>query len=564
MTYGEVLYKPGCWVIRTEPHVRARLKRVFARAPQEAANEIVISDTPENARDLSWFLQRYPMEVRDPERLSLQMQRHVEMERGWSDLLAARAPLQDITLAKPARDYQRIAAQGLAIRGGLLLADDVGIGKTVSAICSMIEPDNLPVLVVCETNLPEQWHGALNEFAPQLRAHIIRGGTPYDLSAKVGSRRRDMWSTPPDVLITNYHKLRGWAEALAGKVRYVVFDEVQRLRHPTSDIYKAARHVSARAKLKIGLSATPIYNYGSEFFWVVDVLLPGCLGTREEFVREWCTGYGDKAMINDTELFGAYLRREGIMLRRTRQEVGRELPPLTKIVHTVETDKAVLDRLTGNAMELARIIVSRSESFRGEQMKAAGEFDALMRQATGIAKAPYVAEFVRLIVENGEKVILYGWHHQVYAIWMERLADLKPVLYSGLQSAAQKREAKENFMKGDSSVLVMSLRSAAGLDGLQHVCRTSVFGELDWSPGVHEQCIGRPFRDGQPDPVSAYFLVAEDGADPIMAEVLGIKREQIEGVRNPGAPRAEKLESAEKQIRKLAMQLLASRGATIQ
>lgn len=68
-----------------------------------------------------------------------------------------------------------------------------------------------------------------------------------------------------------------------------------------------------------------------------------------------------------------------------------------------------------------------------------------------------------------------------------------------------------------------------GIDGLQHACRTVVFGELEWPPGVIDQNIGRVQRDGQTDPVTAYILVSESGSDPVMTEVLGVKREQLEG-----------------------------------
>jgi SNF2 family DNA or RNA helicase len=110
----------------------------------------------------------------------------------------------------------------------------------------------------------------------------------------------------------------------------------------------------------------------------------------------------------------------------------------------------------------------------------------------------------------------------------------------------------------------MSLRSGAGVDGLQGHCHIAVFGELDWSPGVHEQCIGRVHRDGQNDPCVAYFLIAEDGADPVIADVLGVKREQIEGVRNPNHALIERLDTGENNIRRLAREFLAKRGETME
>ena len=108
--------------------------------------------------------------------------------------------------------------------------------------------------------------------------------------------------------------------------------------------------------------------------------------------------------------------------------------------------------------------------------------------------------------------------------------------------------------------MLISLRAGAGIDGLQHVCSTVVFGELDWSPGVHEQCIGRVHRDGQTEPVMAYFLISDHGSDPIVSEVLGVKREQIEGVRNPGEHLVERVDIGENQLRRLAQQFLAAQG----
>ena len=107
-------------------------------------------------------------------------------------------------------------------------------------------------------------------------------------------------------------------------------------------------------------------------------------------------------------------------------------------------------------------------------------------------------------------------------------------------------------------------RSGAGVDGLQGSSNVVVFGEIDWSPGVHEQCCGRVHRDGQDDPCSAYFLISDQGSDPIMAEVLGIKRDQIEGVRNPDSALAERVDTGENNIRRLAREFLAKRGHAIE
>lgn len=565
-SYGKVVSEGSWWHIGCEPQVRARLKRVFPRAPQQASSYIRLAATAENSRELQWFLSRYPMDMSaaDLARLNTLSADHMAMERDLLELKAGYTELPAFSLAKPPREYQRYAGAQVGIRGGLLLADDLGLGKTVSGMCPMAVPGNLPAVVVYPAHLPNHWPEKLAEFAPNLRVHHIRTTKPYPLTRQPRQRKVDLWDSLPDVVLVSYHKLRGWAEVLGEFVQYAVFEECQQLRNPDSEIYKACQYLAGKAKLRMGLTATPIYNYGAEFYHVVDPLLPGCLGSYDEFLREWCIAApGEKAKLRDAEQFGAYLRREGIMLRRTRSEVGRELPPLTKIVHEVESDAQVLDRIKGDAVSLAKTILKANENFRGEKMRAAGELDGLVRQATGVAKAPYVAEFVRLLLESGEKVVLFGWHREVYSIWMEKLADFNPVMYTGSESPAQKQRAKEAFVSGDSQVLIMSLRAGAGLDGLQHVCSTVVYGELDWSPGVHEQCTGRVYRDEQGNPVMVYFLVSEDGSDPIVSDVLGVKREQIEGVRNPGENLVERIDIGENQLRALARKFLAGAGITI-
>ena len=315
-------------------------------------------------------------------------------------------------------------------------------------------------------------------------------------------------------------------------------------------------------------SATPIYNQGSEFHAVAEILRPDCLGTRSEFVREWCNSGGREGTerIRDPQAFGEFVREAGLMLRRTRAEVGRELPALTRVTQHVGADLGALDKVSDACRELALFIVGRGASpiksadGKNEHFLASGELDNKLRQATGIAKAPFVAEFVRLLVEQGESVVLYGWHREVYRVWMERLRDLHPRLYTGTETPREKDEAKEAFLAGSSKVLIMSLRAGAGLDGLQQCCRTVVFGELDWAYGVHEQAEGRVSRDGQTDPVFAYYLTADVGSDPIVMDMLGIKRAQLEGIRDPKQAFVTKLQSDPDKIRKLAEAYLDQRG----
>ena len=554
-SFGSVRIEPGVFRVKAEPHVMLRIKRVFSKIAKSAHGTITLSDSEENARDLLWFLERYPMDVDDRKHLERRAARQRLREDAIAEVLADGYEPPRFDLALSPRRYQRLAADLLLRTGGLLLADDVGLGKTAAAICTFTDRRALPALVVTLTHLPRQWEAEITKFAPALDVHVVKKGTPYDLRGKSGRF--------PDVVVINYHKLGGWADVLAPLIKSVVFDEVQELRHRDSAKYAAASHVASSARYRMGLSATPIYNYGGEIYSVLDVLRPGALGTHEEFVREWCAGMsdgGERARIEDPRAFGTHAREEGLMLRRTRLDVGRELPALTKVPHHIDADQTALDRIGGSAAELAKIILRQGEERRGARWQASEDFNNMLRQATGIAKAPFVADFARLLVESGERVVLYGWHREVYGIWHDRLRDLAPARYTGTESTTQKDEARRRFLDGETPILIMSLRSGAGLDGLQHVARTVVFGELDWSPGVHEQCIGRVYRDGQPDPVVAYFLVAERGADPVIADVLGLKKQQIDGLRDPKAELFETLDVGAGNVRKLAEEYLRQRG----
>lgn len=551
------------WLIDCEPHILLRLKRVFPRVSRKAHGTIRVTNTLDTCRELEWFMQRYPFEVSSFDRLALDgsSNKHRAQEILVSELILGTRKPSEYKLALQPREYQRIAGDVAFAQGGLLLADDLGLGKTCSGICLLSRVECRPAVVVTMTHLTHQWEREIQKFVPGMRTHICKKGTPYDLRATKRTRPGQLLLAPddPEVIILNYHKLSGWSDVLAKTTTTVIFDEAQELRHDDSNKYKAAKHLADHAKWRLGLTATPIYNYGDELFAIMECLAPGRLGSRSEFIEEWCkqasaTSYS----ISDPKAFGCYARDTGLMLQRTRADVGRELPALTKIPYPCETNTAALDAIESAAGELARIILGDTEEQRGQKMQASEELNGLVRQATGIAKAPYVAAFVRMLVESGEQVVLYGWHRAVYDLWMDALKDLSPVLYTGSESVNQKEQARDKFIKGESKILIMSLRAGAGLDGLQHVCKTVVFGELDWSPGVHEQDIGRIHRDMQKHPVFAYFLIAEEGSDPIVANVLGLKKAQADGVM--GA-RDAVLDSAGVNVKALAQMYLNRKAA---
>lgn len=547
------------WEIVCPPHVMIKLKGLFGKLNKASIGSVRVRCSPEICRDLEWFLIRYPMEMSSDDAASLEYGSllHQKAQQDMEIILKPDYKPQEFKLALPPRQYQAVAAQLYLTRRSQLLADQLGLGKTVTAITTFTDQRTLPALVVCQAHLPKQWDAYIKKFLPSAKTHIIKTGTPHQMKTSLDEHKRkvrtrvEMALPAADVYITTYHRIAGWVDKLKGMVKSVVFDEVQELRHPGSNKYSAARVIRTSADYAMGLSGTPIYNYGGEIFNIIDMLSPNALGTEEEFQREWCSSRGEHAMLKDSKALGEYLRDTGLMVLRTRKEVGRELPPCQTIVEQIEYDESVMDDLDKVATELAHRLLKADTSWN-EKGEAAREFDIRMRQSTGIAKAPFVAAFVKMLLDEGEKVVLTGWHRAVYDVWQKFLGSYNPVFYTGEESPAAKQRAVDKFVDGDAKLFIMSLRSGVGLDGLQKACSTIVHGELDWSPGVHEQCRGRLFRDGQDKPVMEYYLISNAGSDPIIADVLGVKKEQVTGILDPNASGLERLQSEAGRVKHMA------------
>jgi SNF2 family DNA or RNA helicase len=530
------------WILEdVEPHVAIRLKNTFPRIPKSSPGPFAIDSTDEAAADLLWFSTRYALAM-SPEDAATLEARAAAFHRGQAELAlllsADRAP-RDFKINGQLREYQARGVELYLKTKRLLIGDAVGIGKTLQGIGSFTEPSTLPALVVVQAHLPTQWAQQIVRFLGA-RFHIMKGTKPYPLP-------------PADVYITTYSRLAGWVDVLCSMgLKSAVFDEIQELRREDSQKYQAAQAVASRVEYCLGLSATPIYNYGDEIFNIFQVIKPGALGEKDAFEREWCRW---SRQVVDPKALGAYLREQFLFLRRTRDDVKRELPPVNKIVHTVGHDEEAVQKVEDVARALATRVTTGSFQQRGE---AARELDMMMRMITGVSKAKYVAEYVRILLENGEPVLLVGWHRDVYEIWLKELAEFKPVMYTGSESASQKDAAKWMFTTGKTNLMIMSLRSGIGLDGLQHRCRYVVFGELDWSPAVHDQVTGRIDRDGQENQVTSIYLVSDGGSDPLLVDTLGIKASQAAGIVDPFGAQVE-VHSDGSRIKALAEYILRRR-----
>jgi hypothetical protein len=553
--HGTLRYLPhqdtsrrGSWLVDAAPHVAVKVKRILPRVQQSRSGAILVVDSPDTARDLEWILERYPLQM-DPgtqARLTAQADGHRRTQDEVLAILGGRR--LNTGVRTPAREpypEQLQSADIATTTGRLLIADEVGLGKSLTSLLVLRAADALPALVVTLTHLPKQWiDQELRATFPDLRGHVIGSTTVYDPG-------------DADVLAISYSKLAAWADYLAGTVRTVIFDEIQELRHDGTVKYRAAGRIADSATYRVGLSATPVYNWGGEAFNVLNILAPDALGSRTEFLREWGEELGGgKIKVKDPRALGEHLRAEGLMVGHTREDVGRPLPKPVLATQNVDGDPEVYQRMAGNAVEMAKFVLDRSQNPQA-RWRAAGEMDLRLRQATGIAKAPAVAAFASMLLEAGtDRLVLWGWHRAVYDVWTQLLADYHPVLYTGTETPARKQKAVDQFLDGNARVLIMSLRSGAGLDGLQMGCDTGVFGELDWSPQVHLQCMGRLGRDGITAAPKGFFCLSDQGSDPPMADLLDLKRMQNDPMVNPRAAQIQPAAPGLNHIQALAQSLI--------
>ncbi|CDQ10596.1 protein of unknown function [Acidithiobacillus ferrivorans] len=526
-TYGELRYihdghKPHWLIEGVEPHVAIRLKQLFPKIPKQSPGPFALPADLITAADLEWFVLRYPLRLSDADlhRLSADKQgfdqRQVQMESILLPAFEHSATVTGLRDGQVLRRYQAQAVEILRHRKSLLLGDEGGLGKTYTAAAFLCaEPGALPAAVVCDAHMQIQWFEKTTAFT-HLRVHCIQKTKPYSLP-------------PADVYVFRISQIMGWADIFATDFfKTVVYDEPQSLRTGTSTAKGAAAKVlSEHTEYHLGLTATPIYNYGGEMWSVMCFIDESVLGDHADFMREWTDNHG---RITNPKALGSYLREQHALMRRLKSDVGQELPRVSRIIEYVDYDEKAVRSVEDLARALAIKATTGSFTERGSAVR---ELDIMVRQATGVAKAKAVAQFTRLLVEAGESVLLVGWHRAVYEIWNEELKDLSPAMYTGSESATHKNREKDRFLNGETPVLIMSLRSGAGLDGLQHKCSVVVFGELDWSPGIHQQVIWRVDREGQAAPVTVFFLVVEDGSDGPIMEILGLKASEAHQIVDP-------------------------------
>ncbi len=236
------------------------------------------------------------------------------------------------------RDYQRRGLDFLSylssFRFGGILADQMGLGKTLQVIAHAERRKEhegpSPVLVIAPTSVTHTWENEIKRFAPSLRTLRLQSGN--DRAAKYETVH------DYDVVVTSYALARLDAHQLERfRFRTLVLDEAQNAKNPASQIAKVVRNLQADHRL--ALTGTPVENSLRDLWAIFAFVEPGLLGSEASFRRRF-----ELPIADGDEGAAAALRSrlEPFLLRRTKEDVARELPERTEAV--IECELSPLQR----------------------------------------------------------------------------------------------------------------------------------------------------------------------------------------------------------------------------
>jgi SNF2 family DNA or RNA helicase len=436
-------------------------------------------------------------------------------------------------------DYQRETASTVLgrMRGRAILADEVGLGKTIEAglILSELRLRGLAdrALVISPAGLVEQWRDELERkfglptaiLSGKDRVPDAHGSRPV-LLASLAAARRDPLKT-----------------ALAGAGwDLVIADEAHRLRSARSASGKLIRALTARFLLL--LTATPVENRLQDLYEMISLVAPGLLGTPAQFRARHTTAGGDVG--SPRNLAELHARTRQVMVRHRRSEVALRLPQ--RLAETVLVTPDADERaLYGEVAERIRVEAKGASAGRRMALRSV----ARLVGSTPAAAAPALAKLgwtdlagaaaaithpakVRSLVTRlgeyaarGEKVLVFTAFRQTLQAVAEsvRAAGADAAIYHGSLSRADKERAIATFR--DTASVLLSTESAGEGRNLQF-CHVMINLDLPWNPMQIEQRLGRLHRIGQTDDVLLTNLVCRGSIEERILHVLESKINMFE------------------------------------
>lgn len=446
-------------------------------------------------------------------------------------------PLADL-LKTSLLPYQVRGAIFAACRGRVVLADDMGLGKTVQALAATEllrrRRGIRRVLVVAPASVKYQWKREIERFT-NMDAQVIDGLLP---------QRQELYASPKFFTLTSY-------ELVLKDIKYlhdlhadlVILDEAQRIRNWTTATARTIKQL--RSRYSFVLTGTPLENKLEELFSVVEFVDGRRLGPAFRFLQEHRMEDENGKLLGYRGLDQIHRKLEPILLRRTRQEVLKDLPPRTDQVFRVPLSKQQAEPYWEQHDILARLMHKwQSKGWLSEidlrritcclqNMRMLCNSTFLFDKHTN--HSPKLAEFREVIrelaLEENRKVVVFSEYERMTYLAGEELRKMKigfVSLHGGVPS--KKRGQLIDTFHHDEKCRVFLSTDAGGV-GLNLQAASAVINfEPPWNPARLEQRIGRVHRLGQVHPVQVIHMLTEKTIEERVWETMELKKSLFAGV----------------------------------
>jgi len=407
-----------------------------------------------------------------------------------------------------------------------IIGDEMGLGKTIQYLCAIkLHDEKLPVLIFAKKGLVRQL---------EIELYNWSGHLPQVIE----SSKQKVHPFP--VTIISYDTMARIKEPyeVFKFVKTVILDECQYIKNEDAKRTNAIRLLVQRVGIQnvIGVSGTPIKNKADEFFPILNLIAPTKFPTKAYMMRKYFDSYqdaqGNYHIIKAWPSF--YEAIDGIMIRRTREEVAPELPTINRMFFNSEIENKDIRRSYAEVQkEFEEFMDKNDGKLNPEGYTSLLGFFARMRRLTGFAKLQPVTEFVTdFLLSTERKIVIFG-HHK------ETLESLKEVLDSwcaeggwnpceALKSSldADQRQAVINKFKDDPRSRILIASTLASGEGLNlQFCSDAIMLERQWNPANEEQAETRFTRFGSTaEHVNVTYFISVGTIDEWLTELVEKKR----------------------------------------
>jgi len=441
----------------------------------------------------------------------------------------ARHPLRKTLLQAELLPYQLDGVAYAAGAGRAVLADDMGLGKTIQGIgvAELLSQDIdiSKVLVICPASLKSQWRLEIKRFSNR-DCQIVLG------SAR---ERAQQYAAPCFFSICNYEQvLRDIKVIEAVRWDLIILDEGQRIKNWES---KTSRTIKAlKSPFALVLSGTPLENRLDELFSVVEFIDYRRLGPAFRFYNRYRVTDERGKVLGYKNLDDLRQRLRPVLLRRTRKQVMKELPPRTTEIRRIPPTDEQLAIHDGQKRIISSIVRKRyfTEMDFLRLQKAlllcrmsANSTYLVDKQHPGYSSKLEELDALlgQLMDEDNRKVILFSeWTTMLNLI--EPLLHKRKLDFVRLDGSVpqKKRQALMHAFQTEPSCKLF-ITTNAGSTGLNlQAANTVINVDLPWNPAVLEQRIARAHRMGQKRPVQVFLLVTENTLEENLLTTLSAKQ----------------------------------------